>query len=147
TFSEAVSGFDLADLQLALNGGSNLLTPAQTLTTSDSTTWTVGNLSGLTGTAGSYVLTLTAAGSGISDTAGNALAGDASSSFTVQPGAGSSLRVAGFPSPVQAGVAASFTVTALDAYGNIATGYSSTIGIGSSDSKGTLPANYTFTAS
>jgi hypothetical protein len=64
----------------------------------------------------------------------------------VQGAANSSVRVAGFPSPNQAGVASNFTVTALDAYGNIVTGYSGTIHFTSSDSQASLPANYTFTA-
>ena len=38
------------------------------------------------------------------------------------------------------------TVTAYDAYGNIATGYTGTVAFKSSDSSGTLPKNYTFTA-
>src|SRR5262249_36490082 len=63
-FDQAVSGFDLGDLTLKLNGGANLLTGSQTLTTSDNITFTLTNLSGLTGTAGTYVLKLTAAGSG-----------------------------------------------------------------------------------
>ncbi|MCY2988587.1 MAG: dockerin type I domain-containing protein, partial [Planctomycetota bacterium] len=81
-FSEAVGGFDLADVALTRDGGSNLLTGAQTLTTSDSLTWTLGNLSGLTGVSGSYELQLTAGGSGIQDVGGNALGGDASDAWT-----------------------------------------------------------------
>ncbi|MCY2993082.1 MAG: FG-GAP-like repeat-containing protein [Planctomycetota bacterium] len=82
-FSVAVSGFDLADLQLTRDGSSNLLTAAQTLTTSDSITWTLGNLTGLTDTVGSYVLGLTAANSGIRDAVGNALTTDASDAWTM----------------------------------------------------------------
>ncbi|MCY2994014.1 MAG: cohesin domain-containing protein, partial [Planctomycetota bacterium] len=52
------------------------------LTTSHSLTWTLGNLSGLTGVSGSYELQLTAGGSGIQDAAGNALGGDASDAWT-----------------------------------------------------------------
>ena len=89
-FTEPVSGFDLADLKLKRNGGANLLTSGQTLTTSDNITWTLGNLSGLTGTlVGStttnYVLTLTAAGSGITDLAGNPLTADASDVWVLSP--------------------------------------------------------------
>jgi hypothetical protein len=81
TFSEAVTGFDLADLSLKLGGGSNLLTSAQTLTTSDNITWTLGNLSTLTATSGTYVLTLTASGSAIQDAVGNALSADATATW------------------------------------------------------------------
>ena len=46
TFSEPVTNFSIADLSLTLNGGPNLLTGAQTLTTTDQTVFTLGNLSG-----------------------------------------------------------------------------------------------------
>ena len=62
-----VGGFDLADLILTRDGGGNLLTGAETLTTSNNITWTLGGLSGITAAAGTYTLTLTAAGSNIVD--------------------------------------------------------------------------------
>jgi len=43
------------------------------------------------------------------------------------------------------GAAQSFTVTARDAYGNTATGYTGTVAFSSSDSLASLPANYMFT--
>jgi hypothetical protein len=66
--------------------------------------------------------------------------------ITVSPAAASALWVAGFPSPTTAGVAGYFTVTAFDPYGNIATSYTGTVHLTSSDGKALLPANYTFTA-
>jgi hypothetical protein len=99
TFNQAVSGFDLADLQLTRNGGSNLLTGAQTLTTSDNITWTLGNLAGLTAAAGNYVLNLTATSSGITDTAGNALTANASTSFTVDTTAPTAVIASVTPNP------------------------------------------------
>jgi hypothetical protein len=81
-FSEAVSGFNQADLSLTRNGGTNLLTGPQTLTTSDNITYTLNNLTDITSLNGSYALTLTAAGSGITDTAGNALSSDVSDTWT-----------------------------------------------------------------
>ena len=83
TFSEAVTGVNLAALSLSLNGGPNLLTSAQTLSTSDNVTFTLGNLAGLTASQGNYTLNLTAAGSGITDIAGNALAANASTNWRV----------------------------------------------------------------
>ncbi len=68
------------------------------------------------------------------------------SGITVNPAAASTFSVAGFPSPTTAGVAGSFTVTARDAYGNVATGYTGTVRFTSSDGKASLPGNYTFTA-
>ncbi|MGB2820196.1 MAG: CotH kinase family protein, partial [Phycisphaerae bacterium] len=76
-FTEAVSGFDITDLSLTVNGGADLLT-AEPLSSADNITWTLGGLAGLTAADGTYTLTLTAAGSGIQDLAGNPLAGDAS---------------------------------------------------------------------
>jgi hypothetical protein len=81
TFSEPVTGFSLADLQLT-RGGANLLTGAQTLTTEDSRIWTLGNLSPITSTAGAYTLTLSANGTGIADLAGNVLAQSISKTWT-----------------------------------------------------------------
>ena len=76
-FSHAVTGLDLADLTLTRDGGANLLSSSQTLSTSDDIHWTLGNLRGITDALGTYDLTLTAAASGIADAAGSALAADA----------------------------------------------------------------------
>lgn len=83
TFSEAVRGLDLTDLTLTRNGGANLLTQAQTLTTTDYITWTLSNLADLTFMPGDYRLTLSAANSGIIDYGGNPLASGATRDFTV----------------------------------------------------------------
>jgi ELWxxDGT repeat protein len=68
------------------------------------------------------------------------------SGITVNAAAASRFTITGFPSPVTAGVAGSFTVAALDPYGNRATGYIGTVRFTSSDAKALLPRNYTFTA-
>ncbi|ADV61661.1 peptidase S8 and S53 subtilisin kexin sedolisin [Isosphaera pallida ATCC 43644] len=81
TFSEAVTGVDLSDFALTRNGSPVSLVGA-TLTGSGAT-YTIGNLAGLTGIDGTYVLTLIASGSGIVDLAQNPLDGDASTSFVV----------------------------------------------------------------
>lgn len=85
TFSKPVSGFDLADLRLARDGGPDLLTPSQSLATTDGQTYVLGNLSPLTRAAGSYQIKLAAGGSGIQDRLGNRLAADAVSSFAINP--------------------------------------------------------------
>jgi sugar lactone lactonase YvrE len=66
--------------------------------------------------------------------------------ITVNPAAASMLAVSGFPTSIMHGVSASFTVTALDAFGNLATGYRGIVHFTSSDGAAALPANYTFTA-
>jgi ELWxxDGT repeat protein len=80
----------------------------------------------------------------ITDTVTSGVAAQVST--TVTPAAASRFAVAGFPSPVTAGVAGSFSVTAWDAYGNRATGYTGTIHFTSGDPRKSLPPDYTFTA-
>ena len=50
------------------------------------------------------------------------------------------------PTSGQANAAFSLTVTVVDAYGNVVTGYRGTLSFRSSDATATLPRNYTFTA-
>jgi hypothetical protein len=76
-FSEAITGFDISDLSLTRNGDANLLTATQTLTTTNDIAWVLNNLSSLTENDGTYLLTLTASSSNITDVVGNALAGNA----------------------------------------------------------------------
>jgi subtilisin-like proprotein convertase family protein len=58
----------------------------------------------------------------------------------------SGLTVSGLPSAPTAGQTGSVTVTARDASGNVATGYTGTVHFTSSDPQAGLPADYTFTA-
>jgi hypothetical protein len=88
-------------------------------------------------TAGSQSLTVT-------DTATSSITGTAA--VLVNPAAASTFVVAGFPSPVNAGAAGTFTVTAKDAYGNTVTGYTGTVRFSSTDPQAVLPGNYTFVA-
>ena len=58
-FSEAVVDFAHSSIRLQLNGGANLLTPQQTLTSNDGgVTWVLGNLSSLINLSGKYTVTL-----------------------------------------------------------------------------------------
>ena len=50
----------------------------------------------------------------------------------------------GFANPASAGVASTLTVVAKDQYGNVATTYTDTVAITSSDRQRGLPANYTY---
>src|SRR5207253_1728985 len=50
------------------------------------------------------------------------------------------LTLAGFPSPITAGFAGTFTVTAKDTYGNVATSYAGTVAFSSSDGQAGLPS-------
>jgi alpha-tubulin suppressor-like RCC1 family protein len=69
-----------------------------------------------------------------------------SKTVSVTPGAAKTLSVAVALNPWPAGSTHSVTVKALDAYGNVATGYTGTIHFTTSDTKASVPANYTFTA-
>src|SRR5262249_57079243 len=53
----------------------------------------------------------------------------------------------GAPASSTAGAAFDVTVTALDAFNNVATGYTGTVTFASSDAGAALPGNYTFTTS
>jgi hypothetical protein len=64
----------------------------------------------------------------------------------VSPAAASTLTVSDFPSPTTAGVSGGVLVTAMDAFGNVATGYRGTVHLTSSDSQAVLEADHTFTA-
>jgi hypothetical protein len=94
-----------------------------------------------------FVATLTTAGSKtlvVRDT-GSAGVSGTQVNVNVAAGAATAFVVTGVPT-VTAGVALTVTVTAIDAYGNVATGYTGTARFGSSDYRAVQPADYTFTA-
>jgi hypothetical protein len=88
-------------------------------------------------TAGSQLITATdtATGSIIGSESGIAVAAAAATHFSISG-----------PSSVQSGSSFSLTVTALDPYGNVASGYRGTVHFSDSVSGATLPKNHTFTA-
>ena len=68
---------------------------------------------------------------------------------TIYAAAASTLEITGYPLTTTAGVSHTFTVTVLDAYGNVDTDYTGTVQFSSSDLQSMpgsgLPLNYTFT--
>jgi subtilisin family serine protease len=95
-----------------------------------------------------FPVTLDTAGTqsiSVADTTTSSIAGR-ESGITVKAGAASTVKVTGFPTADTAGATSDLTVTAYDAYGNVATGYTGTIAFTSSDAKAVLPAVYTFAA-
>ena len=66
------------------------------------------------------------------------------SSIAVKPATASILKVTGFPTSDTAGAAGNVVVTAYDAYGNVATGYTGTVSLTSSDPHAVLPSSFTF---
>ena len=80
-FNENVFGVDLTDFSLSLNG-----TPLSLLGVTingSGSNYSIGNISGLTNGLGTYVLTLNASGSGITDSAGNSLMANASTTWVL----------------------------------------------------------------
>jgi hypothetical protein len=65
--------------------------------------------------------------------------------IVVTPAAATHFVLSG-PAQVQADVAFELVVTAYDAYGNVATGYTGTVTFSSSDPDASVPQDYTFTA-
>lgn len=88
-------------------------------------------------TAGTQTLAAT-------DTSLSSLTGSAS--LVVLAAAPASYQISNLPAAPKAGVATSFDVTALDAYGNVATGYAGTGKVTSSDLAALLPPNRSFAA-
>lgn len=123
-------------VQFTSSDGQAVLPAGYTFTSADAGVHTFTNAVMLK-TAGSQTLTAT-------DTSTGTVTGGAS--VLVNAAAASTMIVSGFPSPITAGVAGSFTVTLKDAYGNVATGYTGTVHFTSSDAKAVLPANYIFTS-
>jgi hypothetical protein len=89
-------------------------------------------------TAGTQLLTAT-------DTVTPTITGTAGGIY-VNPAGTDTLSVAGFPSPSTAGVAGTFTVTALNPGGGTDTSYRGAVHFTSSDARAALPTNYAFTA-
>ncbi len=107
-------GSEAASWSITNGAGGSWVQTTGTYTSATSGSWTVSALvSGVTGTA----------------------------PLTVNAADAASFVISGFPSPDVAGVAHSFTVTAKDPYGNVATGYGGTVKITSSDSQALLPPN------
>jgi hypothetical protein len=91
-------------------------------------------------------LSINKVGTGYTFTANDSfLTGGTSSTFNITPSAATHFTVTA-PATATAGIAVAFTVTAQDAYGNTATGYSGTVHFTSTDTQATLPANSTLTS-
>src|SRR5207237_1226446 len=89
---------------------------------------------------------LTPAGTRTITATDNAIASiTGSASVLVNPASATSLSVSA-PASTTAGSPFSITVTAKDAYNNVATGYLGTVGFAGGGTGATLPGTYTFTA-
>ena len=97
-FSEAIRAntFDYQDLNLTLDGGTNLITNGVTISQIDPNTFQINNLTGITGNIGQYQLTVNA--TGIQDLAGNTGAGIVTENWTFTGERPSIASIAGFNS-------------------------------------------------
>ena len=98
--------------------------------------------------AGVVVLPVTLLTSGVriisaNDTVSPSIAGN-QNSIVVNANAAVRLKATGYPTTINAGQSANIIITAYDIYGNVATGYTGTVRIFSSDPCAALPSNYTF---
>ena len=107
-------------------------------------TFTVGDAGVHTFTSGVILKTAGTQSVSARDTVHSSTTGS-QTAIVVTPAAATYLTVSGIASPYVAGTAHSVTVTAKDAYGNTATGYTGTVLFTSSDAHAVLPANYIFT--
>jgi hypothetical protein len=85
-FSSPVVGVDAADFTLTRMAGGTTTTLTGFTVTGSGAQRTIGNLTALTATPGTYTLRLRAAGSGIATPGGTALGADAVTSWVVQSG-------------------------------------------------------------
>jgi len=102
----------------------------------------------ITGGTATFTATLKTAGSQsltATDTVTSGISGS-DAGITVTPAAATQFVLSG-PTRVAPSAGFSITVTALDAYGNVATGYTGTVKFTDSATGATLPANYTFKSS
>ncbi len=101
------------------------------------------------GDAGSHTFSVTlktAAAQTVTATDTTTTAGSVTTpSIAVSPAAASKFVLSGLSTTATAGVGQTVTVTAEDAYGNVATGYTGSVSFASSDLAAILPASYTFT--
>ena len=147
----ATAGTSFTATVQALDANNNVVTGytgTVSFSTSDAHGAVPSNYTFTSADAGShaFVFTLDTAGTQsitARDTANSGLTGSAT--IAISPAAAASLSLS-VSQGATAGSAFSFTVTALDAYGNVASGYRGTVALSSSDPSATLPGNYTFTA-
>ncbi|HEV3203057.1 MAG TPA: hypothetical protein VGY77_01680 [Gemmataceae bacterium] len=117
-------------------------------TSSDPQASLPGDYTFVSGDAGSKTFTMILGTAGVQtitafDAATGAVSGTAV--IRIDPGPATNFLVSGFPSPIAAGTPGTFTVTALDAFGNVATGYLGTVHFTSSDARAVFDPDYPFT--
>ena len=140
SFSITVTAQDAGNNTVSsFTGSVDLSTTAGTITPTVSDSFTSGIWTGNITVAGAGTgKTITATKTGGTETG-------TSNAFDVNAGAAVAFSVSA-PSSAIAGTAIDVTVTARDAYNNVATGYTGTVHFTSNDSQAMLPSDYTFQA-
>lgn len=87
------------------------------------------------GTPGSQQVTATDSGNSITCDSGT---------VTISNGSAAAFQLAGVPASATAGATSAFTITAVDSYGNVATDFTGTPTLASTDPGGTFPVNASF---
>jgi YVTN family beta-propeller protein len=146
--ANGVAGTSLSFTVTALDQANNVVTgytgtvhfastdPRATLPGNSTLTNGTGTFTATLRTAGSQTITGT-------DTTNPSITGT-SDAIVVSPAAATHFSISA-PASIAAGAPFSFTVTALDPFDNVATGYGGTVRFTSSDPQATLPANATLT--
>ena len=138
-FNNVATGY-VGAIQLTSTDGQAVLSPSvYTFTTGLGNDNGVHTFSGTLKTSGIQSITATDIANSLTNSETN---------IAVTAATATKLFVTGFPSPITAGIQGNFTITARDAFGNIATGFHDLVNLISSDSQVVfvpLAASYTFT--
>jgi hypothetical protein len=126
------------------SSGPNAFNGTVTITSSDGQAALPGPAA-LSNGSGSFNVTLKTAGPQSITATSGALTGS-QANITVNPAAATHFVVTASPTSASVGAEVIVTVTAYDPYNNVATGYTGTAHLTSTDPKAILPANYSFVA-
>jgi hypothetical protein len=148
---DTTAGSPMPDIRVALQDstGTTVLSATSdvTLTLVSGPVITPITVAAVSGVATFTGVTINTAGTGYRfEASSSGLPPVQSDPFSIRPGTVASLDLTGLAPPVTSGTAGSVQVTARDAHGNVATGYTGTVRFTSSDGAATLPADYTFVA-
>jgi adhesin/invasin len=146
---DGTAGSALPDIRVALrdaNGDTvTSATSAVTLNLLNGPVFTPVTVLAVAGVATFSNITINTAGTGYAFQAtSGSLPAVQSNTFSIQPGPAASLDMVGLVAPVISGQPGTVQVTAMDAYGNVATGYRGTVRFTSTDPAASLPADYAF---
>ena len=148
---DGTAGTALAEVRVTLqDAAGNTVTAASsaiTLNLIGGPAFTAVTVNAVSGVATFSGLRIDTAGTGYRfEATSGSLTAVQSAPFAIHPAAAASLELTGLAAAVSAGVAGSVEVTARDAYGNVATGYTGTVKFTSSDAAAALPAETAFIA-